>query len=82
MSIRPIRDLKRKGIMPSAKLRNVKFKCPHCGKTISEKLVKSHAATVAGKASAKKNAARDPEYYSNLSKMRKNPSGGRPRKTD
>ena len=65
--------------MPSDRLRSVKFKCPHCGKSISEELVKSHAASIAGKASAAKQARkRGPKFFRDLQKLRKNKAGGRP----
>ena len=53
------------------------MKCPHCGKTIPDKLV----VTEAGRIGGKKTAKRGSDYFKQLQAKRKKRKGGRPPKT-
>ena len=52
------------------------MKCPHCGKTIPEKLIVAESGRIGGKKTAK----RGPEYFRQLQAKRKTKAGGRPPK--
>lgn len=52
------------------------MRCPHCGKSIPDKLV----VTAAGRIGGKKTAKRGSEYFRQLQAKRKQHKGGRPPK--
>ena len=51
------------------------MKCPHCGKPISDKLVRQRLGEMTGRKIARE---RGPEYFRELQAKRKTRAGGRP----